>query len=47
MIINVEVGYMNLIDLFKDSTGYEPIPEITLKILGLSDERVQELKSCQ
>lgn len=25
---------MNLIDLFKDSTGYEPIPEITLKFLG-------------
>lgn len=40
---------MNLMDIFKNSVGYEPIPEINLeeriKILGLSDERVQELKS--
>lgn len=40
---------MNLMDAFKNTVGYEPIPEINLderiKILGLSDERVQELKN--
>lgn len=45
----MEVDCMNLNDIFKDSVGYEPVPAINLeeriKILGLSKERVEELRN--